>query len=192
MVPLPESLRSPWVRLALVIVIVAFVGLANPSLADLPGFSDQTGPTRASVAELEPLEEGCADDVGSYARSTNGGDELVRTTFVETAGPNASLSAWVERTSPEGADLSTFRVHVDAYGGNESDTACEYGVQYRITVTTSGGTPQGFVSDAHGTRVVWLENGEYNGCSSSVTSPLDAECNRFAEMPERIWANATT
>jgi hypothetical protein len=191
MAPVPDSLKSPWVRLALVVVIVAVLGLAHPSVTDLPGFSDQTGPTSASIAEFERVDEGCNEDVATFAGSSNEGDDLTRTTFVETGGPNASLSAWIERTSPEGADLSMFRVHVDAHGGNASSVSCEYGVQYRITVTTSGGSPQGLFPDAHGLQVLWLENGEYDGCSSSVTSPLDAECNRFAEIPERTWANAT-
>ncbi|WP_335998598.1 hypothetical protein [Halorientalis halophila] len=189
---LPASLPRPAVLLAICVLAVAFVGLVQPSVTALPGVSDQTGPTNASVTGFERLESGCADDIATYGGGSISGGELTKTSFVETGGPNASLSASVERTSPHGADLSSFRVHVDSHGAEESNASCEYGVQYRITVTTSGGAPAGIFSDAHGTRVLWLENGEYTGCSSSVTSPIDDECHRFADPPERTWANATS
>lgn len=198
MAPTPYSL--PRVGIALLVISIIVVGMAHPTVNDLPGFSDHTGPTDIEVTEFERLDAGCEANVSSYRSGSWNGDNLSRVSFVPTASPDTALSAWAERTSPTGADLSTFRVHVDAL--NETDTAetnagsgnasCKTGVLYRINVNTTGGTPQGFLPDAHGTRVLWLQNGEYSGCSASVTSPLDDECERFrSDSPEdRLTATA--
>ena len=187
--------RHEWVALA-ILVLFAF-GVVQPSVNDLPGVSDHTGPTEMSVTEFERLDSGCADTVADYASSglgPNGTHE--RTTFVETGDPDADLSVSTVRTSPPGADLSTFRVHVESHGDDvvtaaTANESCRLGVQYRLVVQTSGGSPEGFLPDAHGHRIRWLENGEYAGCSGSVTSPLESGCERFREPPERTWANAT-
>ncbi|UPV74251.1 hypothetical protein M0R89_17145 [Halorussus limi] len=164
----------------------------------LPGFSDHTGPTEMNVSELERLDSGCREAVSGYARSSVSGGTYSQVTFVETGDPDADLSAWVERTSPPGADLSTFRVHVEssgnATGRNESNRSCEAGVQYRLEVTTAGGSPEGVLPDAHGIRILWLENGEYAGCSGSYTGPLRSGCSQLRPQdggPDRTWANAT-
>jgi hypothetical protein len=179
-------------RIALLVALAAVLVIASGGVSALPGFSDGTGPSDARVTTLERLDAGCADDVADFSHSRSGGGEYERTTFVETGSAGADLSAWVERTSPPGADLSTFRVHVDSRGGDRSTGACRMGVQYRIVVETSGGTPEGLVPDADGTRMLWLHNGAVAGCSASVESPLDAECERFSDRtPWRVWANAT-
>ncbi|WP_128476259.1 hypothetical protein [Halorussus pelagicus] len=185
----------------------------------LPGFSDHTGPTEMEVAEFERLDSGCHNVVGTYSSGSSSGDgPYSQTTFIETGDPDADLSAWVERTSPPGADLSTFRVHVESHGSdagaasardeagaanasgmaNDSlatnKSSCEMGVQYRIKVTASGGSPEGILPDAHGERVLWLHDGEYAGCSGSHTGPLDGSCSHIRPQdggPNRTWANAT-
>lgn len=189
----PFATPSRRVGIALVVVGLVLVGITHPSVNDLPGFSDHTGPTAASVTNLERIETGCADDVATRSRSTTSGGTYEKVTFVRTERADADLSAWVERTSPRGTDLSTFRVHVDSHASGPANETCDTGVLYRIEVTTSGGSPQGIFADAYGTRVLWLENGAVSGCSASVTSPLDAECERFQadSGPDRTWANAT-
>jgi hypothetical protein len=89
--------------------------------------------------------------------------------------------------------MSAFRVHVDSESNAPANDTCQTGVRYRITVALDGGSPPGIFPDAHGHRVLWLENGRYVGCSGSVTSPLDAECNRFRQddQQRRIWQNGT-
>jgi len=193
MVPSIPSRRT---AAALLVVALFVVGLAQPSVNDLPGFSDHTGPTELEVTAFERVEAGCADAVATRARRTTGGGGYERLAFVRTGSADADLSARVERTSPRGADLSTFRVHVDAHPQppalDPANGTCAVGVLYRIRLNASGGSPEGFLPDAHGTRVLWLENGGYAGCSASVTSPLDAECDRFvATTPTRTWANAS-
>lgn len=197
-----------WLLLSVVIISLFLIGIVQPSVNDLPGFSDHTGPTQMTVTEFERLESGCAEDVADFARSRSGPNgTYLQTTFIETGDPTANLSVYTERTSPRGADLSTFRVHVESHPAPEnvpsstgtatetddttSNTSCRLGVQYRLTVRTSGGSPEGFLPDAHGTRILWLENGEYAGCSGGVTSPLESSCHRLAQDPQRTWANAT-
>lgn len=188
----PASPRGR-IALALVGVGVAFV-VVSGSVNALPLFSDHTGPSRLTVSSFERLGAGCADEVADYARSHAGNGTYGKTTFIETRSEDADLSAWVERTSPRGADLSTFRVHVDSHGRGGTNETCRTGVQYRIEVTASGGSPAGIIPDAHGTRILWLENGRVIGCTVSVTSPLRAGCDRFTADDRRTqtWANATS
>ena len=189
----PFATPSRRVGLALVVIAAVFVGIAHPSVNDLPGFSDHTGPTEASVTSLERVEAGCAEQVATRGSTSLSGGDYEKVTFIETARTDADLSARVERTSPLGADLSTFRVQVDSHTEGPANGSCETGVLYRIEIETSGGSPEGLLPDAHGTRVLWIQNGAVDGCSSSTTSPLDAECNRFVSGPvDRTWANATS
>ena len=192
----PHSAKLKTLLLVSLLFGLALTGGEPGTVNALPGFSDHTGPTEIAVVSFERLDSGCEDDVATYSGGSVSGGNYSQVTFIETGDPDANLSAWAERTSPQGADLSTFRVHVESRDGTgeRTDDSCETGVQYRIEVATSGGSPEGVLPDAHGTRILWLENGEYAGCSVSVTSPLRGDCRRFTddESPVREWANATT
>jgi len=189
----PLSTERLGVAIALLVIVLFLVGAAQPTVNDVPGFSDHTGPTEAQVTSFERIDSGCAEQVATRSSGSTSGGTYEKLTFVETTDPDADLSAWVERTSPRGTDLSTFRVHVDSHATGPANESCETGILYRIEVETSGGSPEGVFADAHGTRILWLENGRVAGCSASVTSPLDAECQRFYDdsRPDRTWANAT-
>ncbi|SIR13828.1 hypothetical protein SAMN05421858_1562 [Haladaptatus litoreus] len=145
-----------------------------------------------TITEFERLDSGCVDEMRQYASSSTGGGNLTDVGTIRTNSADANISVWTERTSPEGADMSTFRVHVDSES-NGSEDACQTAVRYRLTLELSGGSPEEFLPDAHGHRVLWLENGKYSGCSASVTSPLESECHRFRSdaQPERTWANTS-
>jgi len=187
------STASPSRRVGIALLVIALflVGVTQPSVNDLPGFSDHTGPTEMRITEFDRLESGCAANVSSYRSGSWNGNDYSKVAFVRTDDPNANLSAWIERTSPAGVDLSTFRVHVESHSDAARNDSCETGVLYGLSVNTSGGSPAGILADAHGHRILWMHNGEYAGCSASYTSPLDAECSRFRELPQRTWANAT-
>ena len=187
--------------LAFIVGLVLTGGNPN-AINAVPGFSNHTGPTEMEVAELELLDSGCRDVVGTYTSSSSSGDgPYSQTTFIKTGDPDADLSVWVERTSPPGADLSTFRVHVESHASATTNgslatnqSSCEMGVQYRIKVTASGGNPEGILPDAHGERVLWLHDGEYAGCSGSSTGPINGSCSHIRPRdggPDRTWANAT-
>jgi hypothetical protein len=193
-------------RDALLVVLLAWfaVTAVEPGAVNaLPGFSDHTGPSEIEVASLERLDSGCEDAIADRSRGTASGGNFSKVAFIATDDPDAALSAWTERTSPPGADLSTFRIHVEsrASGATQANgspdggtnSSCQTGIQYRIEATTSGGSPAGVLPDAHGVRVLWLENGEYAGCSAAYTSPLRGSCHQFAgsNQQDRVWANAT-
>ncbi|QZP36381.1 hypothetical protein [Halobaculum magnesiiphilum] len=178
-------------RLVAVALLAFAVGaVVGPSVNALPGFSDHTGPSELRVTEFERLDAGCAEDVATYSSGSFDAGNYSQVDFIETGDTDANLSAWTERTSPPGTDLSTFRVHVDSRHEGPTNASCETGVLYRITVTPSGGSPEGLIPDAHGTRIQWMENGEFAGCSASYTSPLDGRCPGATD-PDRSWANAT-
>jgi hypothetical protein len=160
----------------------------------LPLVSDGTGPTEIEVTALDRLDAGCREDVATYASSRNGPNgSYAQTTFIETGARDANLSAWAERTSPLGADYSTFRVYVDSDRTGPANETCEVGVQYRLEYRTSGGTDDGLVPDESGVSITRVENGAYDGCSSSGEGRwADAGCPRVPdEHPPRTWANAT-
>lgn len=181
--------------LLLALLVGLLLTAAEPGAVNaLPGFSDRTGPTELSVASFERLDSGCEDEMSTHVGGSTGGGSYSQVSFVETGDPDADLAAWTERTSPPGADLSTFRVHVESRADGATDAPCRAGVRYRIEVATGGANPEGLLPDAHGTRILWLQNGEYAGCSASYTGPLRADCSRFSDddRPNRTWANATT
>lgn len=187
------AIPRPRRRHLLVLIFLAgvVVVLFQPSPALIPGISDHTGPTEMRVESLERLDAGCQDRVSTYAKSSVSGGDHTRVSFVPTERTDASLGVWTERTSPTGADLSTFRVHIETQSTGEPNESCQTGILYEVTVSTSGGQPAGIVPDAYGSRILWLENGRYAGCSGGATSPLDIECDRFRDRIERTWANAT-
>lgn len=202
------SLSDRSKRATLVVALALLVAaLALPSVNALPGFSDHTGPSDLRVAEFERLDAGCADAVGDYAGGSIGDGRISKVTTVRAPSAAAPLSVRVERTSPPGADLSTFAVRVDAHeagSGSASGTtggsaaastesgagSCPTEIQYRAVLEMRGGSPEGLLPDAHGIRVAWYENGRFWGCSSSVTSPLNGSCATLADS-RRVWANAT-
>lgn len=190
------SLDAPSLKDVLLVALLAGLAVtaAEPDAVNaLPGFSDHTGPTEATVASFERLDSGCADEIATRAGGSASGGNYSKVSFIETGDPDADLAAWTERTSPRGADLSTVRVHVESRSRGASNASCRTGVRYRIEVATAGGSPEGLLPDAHGTRVLWLENGVVAGCSASHTGSLRAGCDRFYDdRPARTWANATS
>jgi hypothetical protein len=171
----------------------------------LPGFSDHTGPAEIEVTSLERLDSGCEDAIAGHSRGSASGGNFSKVAFIATDDPDAALSAWTERTSPPGADLSTFRIYVEsrasdgaqanrtAAGAADGNRSCQTGIQYRLEATTSGGSPAGILPDAHGVQVRWFENGDEAGCSAAYTSPLRGSCHQSvgSNQQNRVWANAT-
>jgi hypothetical protein len=178
-------------RLVAVALLALAVGaVVGPSVDALPGFSDHTGPTELDVTGFERLESGYRDEIATYASGSFHAGNYTRVGFVSTADTDADLSAWIERTSPPGTDLSTLRVHAESRHDGPVNDSCVTGVMYRITVTPSGGSPKRLVPDAHGTRTQWMENGAYDGCPGAYTGLLDGRCPDATD-PKRSWANAT-
>ncbi|MGM0447117.1 MAG: hypothetical protein ACQERM_02545 [Methanobacteriota archaeon] len=200
------ALRPPQVVLAVALVAAAALGAV--AITDLAGADGVAGvgaepePPRLSVDSVERLDVGCADDVATYASSRTGGGSVDRVAFVETGNAAANLSVATERTSPRGARLSTFRVYVDsAAAGERADPdrtanrseGCRVGIQYRVRLSYEPRSSGPLLFGDEGTRVLWLENGEYAGCSGVAEGSLETECARFldGDGPERTWANAS-
>lgn len=180
------------VAVALAAAGVTLVLVAAVPVNSLPLFEDDTGPTEIEVASLERLDAGCKESVAQYTGTRNGPNGTSTTTsFVETGSRNASLSAWVERTSPTGTDYSTFDAHVESYRIGPANTTCEVGIQYRLTVQTSGGGDNGILPDASGVSVRFHENGQYAACASSGSGDFGSACRGVEGPPTRTWANAT-
>lgn len=183
--------------LAVALLGVLWLGLADGSINDLPGFSDATGPQTMSVESFERLDSGCIDAISDSAHAQSGPHGRHEyTSVIETESPDAPISVWIERTSPPGADLSTFRVHVESHGSETESAAtsngsCRTGVKYRLVLNTSDRGPAGIMPDEHGVRILRLENGEYAGCTGGYTGGLNGTCQYPIDGPSRVWANAT-
>jgi hypothetical protein len=175
-------------------IAVVLVGLFLLPASPLSVTGNNAETPELTVSSLERIDSGCADDVATFASSQSGGGEYTKVSFIETGSKSANLTARTERTSPVGADLTTFRVYVDSAGTTEQNTSCSMGVQYRLELDYDRAQSGGILSGDDGTRVLWLENGRYTGCSSTTSGSLDAECGRFldGDTTERIWANSTT
>ncbi|SDF61309.1 hypothetical protein SAMN04488067_10678 [Halorubrum xinjiangense] len=195
-------------QVVLAVALVAAVALGAVAIADVAGADGIAGigaesePPRLSVESVERLDVGCADDVATYASSRTGGGSVDRVGFVETGDAAANLSVATERTSPRGARLSAFRVYIDSAAADEradSDPTangsddCRVGIQYRVRLSYEPRSSGPLSFGDEGTRVLWLENGEYVGCSGVAEGSLETECARFLDGggPERTWANGT-
>lgn len=166
---------------------VALGPVVAPAATSLPGVTDRTGATDLRITGFEVVAAGCAADL-----DTRGAGSMYETEgFVPTRTANATLSAWVERTSPDGADLSTFRVHVDAESDGPTKGTCRTGVRYRLAVDPSGGGTGGLGLDAYGTRVVWVVDGDQRRCSSSYSGRIDGGCSSLGAPQEPATVSAT-
>ncbi len=166
-------------------LLVAFAWPASP----LSLVADEPEPASLHVEEFEIIDSGCADDVATHAMGKTGGGGYESVSFVETGTRSPNLSVRTERTSSPGADLESFRVYIDSQGEPRENASCTLGAQYRVELDYDRGEP-----DAEGTRVLYLENGEYEGCSSSASGSIETECHRFTydqQHSNRTWANAT-
>jgi hypothetical protein len=171
---------------------VTLILVAVVPVNTLPLFSDGSGPTDIEVESLERIEAGCEETVADFSSTRNGPNGTHSTTgFVETGARNASLSAWAERTSPTGADYSTFDAHVESHRDGPANTTCDVGVQYRLIVRTSGGSGDGLLPDASGVAVRFHENGRYQACSAGGSGEFGSGCREIDGLPPRTWANAT-
>jgi hypothetical protein len=151
--------------------------------------TDGPKPASLTVEEFTQIDAGCRDDVSGYAMGRTGGGGYEQVSFIETGTPDPNLSARVERTSPPGSDVSTFRVYVDSHGEPRGNASCTLGAQYRLELDYDPATPK-----SKGQRVLYLENGIYAGCSSGSTGDVETECHRFTydrQHADRTWANAT-
>lgn len=189
MVPATSRQRLLLVSGIAIVLIGLFLLPASP--LSLTGEESET--PRLTVSSLERIEAGCADDVATYASSQSGNGEYTKVSFIETGNKTANLTVRAERTSPVGADLSTFRVYVDSAGQTQQNTSCTMGIQYRLELDYDPAYSNGILSGDDGTRVLWLENGRYDGCSSTTSGSLDAECGRFLREGDTavIWANSS-
>lgn len=174
-------------------IAIVLIGLFLFPGSPLSLTGDESETPRLTVSSLDRIEAGCADDVATFASSHSGNGEYTRTSFIETGNTTANLTARTERTSPVGADLSTFRVYVDSTGQAQQNASCTMGIQYRLELDYDPVSSRGFLSGDDGTRVLWLENDRYGGCSSTTSGSLDAECGRFLGEEDKtvIWANLT-
>lgn len=182
---------SPYrTSLLLCCLVVSLLALFIWPMSPLSVTSAEPEPAQLSVASFEQLETGCREDVATYATGSHGNGSYTQVSFIETGTETANISARTERTSPVGADLTTFRVYIDSAEQPQENTSCTMGVQYRLELTYDQAASNGLLSGDDGTRVLWLENGEYSGCDSTTSGSLDAECHRFMtdNQSNKTWA----
>ena len=172
------------VLVAVVATSALFVGAAYAT--DAGPFEPDPPEPIPEVDSLTVTDRGCRGEIRSFAASKSGaGGTNVYRGVVETASPDAELTAKVARTSPENADVVTYRAVVRTIEPSNGTTACKGAVAYRLAIDAPGGVT--------GKRVAVYLNGRIAHFSAGSNGP-NPGCNRLYELARKtpVASNQST
>jgi hypothetical protein len=172
------------VFVAVVATSTLFVGASHATDAE-PFEPDPPEPT-PEVGSLAVTDRGCRGEIRSFAASKSGaGGTNVYRGVVETASPDAELTAKVALTSPENADIVTYRAIVRTIEPSNGTTSCKGEIAYRLEIDAPGGVT--------GKRVAVYLNGRIAHCSAG-SNGLNPGCYRLYELARRtpVASNQST
>lgn len=147
--------------------------------------SDETAPPEPEITTIEVTDRGCDADLRESGSTGGGGNGPYYTTGTIPVDSQAvNLSAQIQRTSPEDADVRTYRVDVRTHApANTTTTSCQPEIAYRVEYTA----PSGSVGIRHAVFV----DGHVEGCGGSTSGP-DVGCDRLmAQDVPTDWSNAS-
>lgn len=166
-------------------IAVAAFGLA--ALVVIVFFSATGGdwdPPEPEIESVDVVESGCHEDI--RARSASSPTDGWVGTVNETS-PHTEVSAEIRLTSPDRADVITYRVDVEThntsvpapeYDCSEQEGAILYEVEYDAP----------YDETAEGLRVERYRDGELKGCGGSTSGP-ELGCPRLYEDATTHWSN---
>lgn len=167
--------------------------LATSALFVGAAYATDTGPFEPNppepTAEVDSLiiDRGCRGEVQVSASSKSGGDNAYQG-VIETASPNAELTAKVARTSPEDAKVVTYRAVVQTVESSNESTTCKGEIAYRLEIDAPSGVT--------GKRVAVYSNGQITHCSGVADGPDPPElgCHQLWEFAQKtpVGSNQTT
>lgn len=172
------------VLVAVIVTSALFVGAAYATDAG-PFEPDPPEPT-PEVNSLAVTDRGCRGEIRSFAASKSGaGGTNVYRGVVETASPDAQLTAKVARTSPENADIVTYRAVVRTIEPSNGTMSCKGEIAYRLEINAPSGVT--------GKRVAVYLNGRIAHCSAGSNGPSPG-CHRLYELARKtpVASNQST
>lgn len=172
------------VLVAVIATSALFVGAAYAT--DVGPFKPDPPEPTAEINSLTVTDRGCRGDIRSFASSKSGtsGTNVYRG-VVETASPDAELTAKVALTSPENADIVTYRAVVRSIKPSNRTTTCKGEIAYRSEIDAPSGVA--------GKRVAVYLNGRIAHCSAGSNGP-NPGCDRLYELAQKtpIASNQST
>jgi hypothetical protein len=165
---------------------LALFGLRAPGITPFV-FGDGWEEPEPSVDSIEVLDAGCHDDIRGMSMTSSDGTWIGT---VNATSPHTEVSAQIRLVSPDRADVTAYRVDVEAHNTSApapryNCTADEGAVRYRLEY--SAPYPDG----ATGLRVTRYVNGELWGCGGSTSGPELGCARMHADVPAH-WSNRTT
>lgn len=165
------------------VVAVAFVGSAFA--AGVGPFAPDPAEPTPTVETLEITDRGCRGELREFGHSRNGPNgTYVSEGIIDAASPVAGLSATALRTSPENAEVLTYRVDVRTHEPANATTDCEDGgeVAYRLVANA----PDGLA----GERLAVYVDGRIASCGGGTYGP-NTGCGRLMTSDSRSPAATT-
>jgi hypothetical protein len=172
---------------ALVAVFSALV-LFGPVGADVQSlvFGEWEEP-EPSIESVEIVRAGCHDDVRGVAFSSSDGAWIGT---VNGTSPHTELSAEIRLTSPDRADITTYRIEAETH--NTTAPASGYGcdadagaVRYRVEYDAP--SPDG----TKGSRVARYLDAEIVGCGGSTSGPEIGCARLMRDEAATYWSNTS-
>ena len=170
---------------ALPIAVVLLLGGAALFVTGVLPPAAETPPPEPEITTIDVTDRGCDADLREFAASGdegNGSSYATGTILVDSQAAN--LSARIHRTSPDDADVRTYRVDVDTHSpANATTASCQPEIAYRVEFTA----PSGPVGNRHALIV----DGQVKSCGGATSGP-DIGCDRLmAQYVPTAWSNAS-
>jgi hypothetical protein len=170
--------------LATAVALGAFaVGAAL--VAGVP-LSDGWEPPEPEIESVEVVSAGCHEDVRGMSMTSTDGTWMGT---VNGTSPHTEISAEIRLTSPDRADVTTYRIDAETHNtsapasGYDCD-ADEGAVRYRLRYDAPS------PDETTGRRVTRYLNGELWGCGGSTSGP-DLGCARIHQDVPTQWSNGS-
>ena len=175
--------RRP-VRRALLLAVVLVAAVGGMALVGAGPFQDDPDPDRPpEIQSFEITDRGCQDEVRDFASSNSAGDgDGVDAGTIDTASPETELSAEIRRTSPESAEIITYRVDLRTHDPVDANESCPGRIAYRIEYDAPSG------AGATGHRVALGVDGRIKSCGGSTSGP-ELGCHRLMSETTTRYTN---
>ncbi|MCU4741923.1 hypothetical protein OB955_20760 [Halobacteria archaeon AArc-m2/3/4] len=146
-------------------------------------FDDSWEEPTPEITALEITDRGCEEDVRAFAHSSSGGTGSVNAGTLARP-PETELSAEIRRTSPERAEITTYRLDIHTHEPDTTTTECPGRIAYRVEYDAP------YDNTGTGLRVAVFVDGALRSCGSSTSGP-DTGCIQLREDTDVHWTNSS-
>ena len=180
----PGTGRSRWfgavdTRLLLVGAFAMGVAIGALFVGGVP--ASEESPPDPEIESVEVLDAGCHDDVRPRGMSSSDG---VWVSTINNTSKHTEVSAQIRRTSPPGATVAAYRVHLETHNTTVESGECPGRIVYRVEYDA----PYPDAADAM--RTERYVDGEFHTCGSSTSGP-ETGCVALHEDRPTHYSNGT-